>query len=388
MSRKYVIPVLIHVFVIACCQAQYTGNITTSTLETKFLEILKADIEQSKNKISGISMTVFAPDQDIYWSGAMGFDSTEKTNKLSEAQPFRIASITKTFTASAILRLYEQGKLKLDDPITRYISDQHQSILQQGGYDPSRITIKQCLQHTSGLFDYAMGGNNYIKTARKNPTKRWTRTEQIQFAMDHGKPIGQPGEKYAYSDTGYILLGEIIEKLTEEDLAQALRSLLKFESLGLSSTWLESLESRPEELATSVHRYMGKLDATTWDNSVDLYGGGGLSSTTKDLATFFHALFNNKLFDHPETLSVMLSPSEVQEKDPSNDDYRIGLQRMVSRKYKTEAFFHEGFWNTVTVHIPEHNWTIAINYTNEYSNYSLSEAVGVIKDFKESKKTN
>ncbi len=386
MNKKHIVTVILNLFILAYSQAQHIEN-TVATLETKFKEILKADIEQSKNKISGISMTVFAPDQKIYWSGAIGFDSTQKTNELSEEQPFRIASITKTFTASAILRLYEQGKLKLEDPITNFISDQHQSILLQGGYAPNKITIKHCLQHTSGLFDYAMGGNHYIKTARKNPFKRWTRTEQIQFAMDHGKPIGQPGEKYAYSDTGYILLGEIIEKLTEKDLAKALRSLLKFESLGLSSTWLESLEERPEGLSESVHRYMGKLDATKWDNSVDLYGGGGLSSTTKDLATFFDALFNNKIFDNSETLSVMLSPSEVQKKDDSDDDYRLGLQRIVSRKYNTEAFFHDGFWNTITVHIPEYNCSVAINYTNGYSNYSLSETVGVIKKLIASTKT-
>ncbi len=364
-------------------KAQNAAPTATEELSVKFNDILKSDISNSKYKISGISMSVIAPDINIKWSGAEGFDSTEKTNKLSENQPFRIASVTKTFVSAAILRLYEDGKLKLDDPISKYISAEHQTILKQGGYQPDHITIKHCLQHTSGLFDYAMGGNDYIKTARKNPNKKWTRTEQLQFAMDHGKPIGNPGEQYKYSDTGYIILGETIEKLTETGLAEGLRTLLNFSSLKLSSTWLEGLEPKPDGLLQPVHRYMENLDTTSWDSSVDLYGGGGLSSTTKDLTVFFHALFNHKVFKNKETLQIMLAPNKTAINNKNADDYRMGIQRMVSKKYNVEAFFHEGFWNTIAIHIPEYNCTVAINYTNQFSNHTLSETVGLIKQLRE-----
>jgi len=383
MNYRILIP-LLSLFLCIGCAKPITLVTNIEHPESSFEELLKKEIEHSKGAISGVSLTVFAPDQNIKWTGAEGYDSANKTKTLSIAQPFRIASITKTFVATAILRLYEEEKIALENPISDYISDEHQSILVAGGYVPSMINIRQCLQHTSGLFDYAMGSDSYIKVAKKNPKKRWTRTEQLQFAMDHGKPIGKPGEKYHYSDTGYIILGEIIEKTTGTSLAEGLRTLIGFDTLDLSSTWLESLEPRPKGLPTSVHRYMGTIDASHWDNSVDLYGGGGLSSTTGDLAIFFHSLFNHSIFKKPETLAIMLQPSEAGVKDQEN--YRMGINQLYSERYKIEGFFHDGFWNSVAVHIPEYNCTISINYTNGFSNNVLIGAIGIVKKIKESKK--
>ena len=139
--------------------------------EKSFQELLELEINHSKGRLSGVSMTVIAPDLDINWSGAYGYDSVEKQHSLSAQQPFRIASITKTFVSSAILRLHEDGKLNINDPISDYISEEHQSILKKGGYEPDQIKIQHCLRHTSGLFDYAQGNEDYIQEAGKNPKK-------------------------------------------------------------------------------------------------------------------------------------------------------------------------------------------------------------------------
>ena len=85
--------------------------------------------------------------------------------------------------------------------------------------------------------------------------------------MDHGKPHAAPGVEAHYSDTGYVLLGETIETLTGEGLAGGLRSLLKFDPLGMNATYLESLEERPQGLQPNVKRYLGTLDATSWKNA-------------------------------------------------------------------------------------------------------------------------
>ncbi|MGY8915670.1 MAG: serine hydrolase domain-containing protein, partial [Flavobacteriales bacterium] len=291
------------------------------------------------------------------------YDSKQKTHKLSAKQPFRIASVTKTFVAAAILRLQEEEKLSLEDSIAPYLSDEHLQLLTTDGYDPKAITIKHCLQHRSGLFDYAEGNEFYIDSIIKNPSKKWTRTEQLKFAMDAGDPLGNPGEVYGYSDTGYILLGEIIEKITGKSLAPALRQLLEYNALGLKSTWMEGLEDTPLGISQPVHRYIGEYDATTLDNSIDLYGGGGISSTTKDLAVFFDALFNGQIFKNPETLTIMLEDPGRLPNGAESEDYRMGLSK--EGVMGISGYMHRGFWGTVWIHMPKPNYTIVVNFTNE-----------------------
>lgn len=340
--------------------------------------ILQEEVSTLENGPIGVSLTVISPKLGIDFSGAAGYDSVTKERVLSDAQPFRIASLTKTFVATAIIRLREKGLLELDDPITNYISDTHKEIIRKGSYDPSSITIRQCLMHTSGLFDYAVGNSDYINEARQNPKKRWTRTEQLQWAMDHGKPMGKPGEEYHYSDTGYILLGEIIETLNNSGLAEGLRELLKFDDLGMKSTWLESLENRPAGLLPDVKRYMNTMDATNMDNSVDLYGGGGLYSTTRDLAVFLQAMFHGRIYEKENSLPVMLLQVDHESRTKSLPEYRLGIENITGSKTKTEGYLHSGFWGTFFIHFPAQNTSIAINSTKDEDSDTLQRVIDYV----------
>ena len=101
----------------------------------------------------GVAVAVRAP--GLAWSGAAGLADRSSRTPLTTAAPFRIASVTKTFTAAAILRLAENGKLTLDDPIGQHLSSYTVALLRHGGYDVSAIGVRNLLQHTSGLHDYA-----------------------------------------------------------------------------------------------------------------------------------------------------------------------------------------------------------------------------------------
>lgn len=368
------IRILVAAFILVSCKAQKVDN--SLAISTSFQSILDDAVADSKLNLAGVSMTVIAPDLEISWSGAAGFDSTKKDQELSADQPFRIASITKTFVAAATLRLHEMGKLSIEDPISKYIAVEHQKILEKDGYDPSAISIKQCLLHRSGLYDYAMGGEDFVQTVAQDPFKRWTRTEQVQFAMDHGEPLGKPGDVYSYSDTGYILVGEILEKVSQKTLAEALRSLLNFEALGMHSTWLESLEDKPAGLPDAVHRYFNGTDATGWDNSLDLYGGGGIASTTHDLGIFYSAIFNGQLFQNENTLALMLTDAgEVQERHGA-ESYRLGLWQIPA--LDSEGFMHNGFWGSAVAHVPKYNFTVSVNYTNDTNGAGLFKKTAAI----------
>jgi len=156
-----------------------------------------------------------------------------------------------------------------------------------------------------------------------------------------------------------------------------MRELLKFDDLGISSTWLESLEDRPQGLPTSVKRYLNEIDATFWDNSVDLYGGGGLQSTTRDLAVFLQAMFSGKIYDKQETLPVMLLKSEFTG-DPLTE-YRLGFEYIKGKQSKIEAYMHSGFWGTLFIHFPTYNCSIAINNTNDESNGALQKVIDYVQ---------
>ena len=242
------------VLLVGCSPAK--KSISDESSSVVLQRILDEECCSEKDDVIGISLSVVSDELEIDFTSSAGYDSVEKTNELNALQPFRIASLTKVFVATAILRLYEKGQLSLEDPISKFISKKHVEILREGGYDPDVITVRHCLNHSSGLYDYAEGGPEYIEEAVKDPNKRWTRTEQIAFAMKHGKPHAPPGEEEHYSDTGYVLLGEIIEKLTGSGLAEGLRRLLKFDELHMPATYLETLEKRPDGLMPNVKRYL------------------------------------------------------------------------------------------------------------------------------------
>lgn len=330
-------------------------------INNEFQILLNELTASNLNPTQGVSLSVYAPDFNISWSGVSGVSDVKEKTSLTIDQPFRVASITKTYVAASILILHENGTLTIDDPISKHISTAHLDILKKGGYQPDEITIRHCLNHTSGLFDYAVGSDNYINIAFKNPKKRWTRTEQLEGAMNWGKPVGQPGEKYHYSDTGYILIGEILEKYSNKNLGGTLRTLLKYNQNQFDDTWLESLDDTIASSLPQVRRYFQRRDYTDWDNSIDLYGGGGLVSTTNDLARFFFKLFNGEIFSQPNTLKLMLSKSGLDQTIDSN--YRLGLQAV--KIFGKEAFMHSGFWNSYAIYVPEYNASIALNFTRD-----------------------
>ncbi len=378
-------------FLICLCSCKHNVNtfVSEEEAEATLEKLLEEAIYDSFDQVPGISMTVIAPTANINWTGAKGFDSVKKEHELSADQPFRIASVTKSFVATAILRLHEMGQLNIDDPLEQYISAQHLQILSDGGYAPDSITIRQCLNHTNGLMDYAMGGSRaYIDMAKNDPKKRWTRTEQLQLAMQIGPRNGNPGERYAYNDTGYILLGEIIESKMDSTLGYGLRQLLNFDQLGMQSTWLESIDSARSDLPF-VHSYFSNLDALQWDPSVDLYGGGGLASTTQNLATFIHGLFNGKVYNQSNTLNLMLEapsyyPSYDIEEDRRYKDYRQGLWEI--EIYGMKAYQHNGLWGSQLIHVPDLNCSIAIHYTKAQRERLAKKTILLIKNLIDQKK--
>nr|WP_319397438.1 serine hydrolase domain-containing protein [uncultured Carboxylicivirga sp.] len=179
--------------------------------------------ELQKNNVHNAFLSIYSPTKEIDWSFAGGHFADGK--KVTASNPFFTASIGKTFTATAIAMLVEQQKLSFNDPISRYLPDSVMlNIHVLNGIDYSyQITIAHLLQHTSGLPDYfedstVDGSPNGLELLFSNPEKFWDATEIIEFAKTKMKPLFKPGTDYHYSDTEYVLLGLIIEKISHTAL--------------------------------------------------------------------------------------------------------------------------------------------------------------------------
>jgi D-alanyl-D-alanine carboxypeptidase len=208
-----------------------------------------------------------------------------------------------------------------------------------------------------------------------NPSRVWTRAEQIQFAVDTADPVGEPGGQYSYSDTGYSLLGELIEQQTGQSLGAAVRSLLDYERLGLTATYWEQFEDAPAG-TFMAHQYVGEVDITAMLHSTaDLYGAGGMVSTTHDLALFFRALVRGEVFERAETLEIMLTiPETNMGADDGVMDAAMGIYRLSGDGLT--CWTHSGSWGVIVLYCPELDIAIArsINQANQ-QNVSLLSVV-------------
>ena len=320
--------------------------------------------------VPSVLLHVESPSRCLSWSGAAGVFARGSTRKLSSSQTFRIASNTKTYTAAAVLRLMEKGKLRLDEPIARHLDQQFVQLLESGGYPADEITLLDLLTHTSGLFDHG-ATDGYFNAIMANPGRRWQRIEQLRFAVTEGHPYGSPGDVFHYSDTGYVLLGGVIARHTGKNLGLSLRELLAFDRLGLEETWMESMEPQPASASDRVHQYLGLTDTFSWDPSMDLYGGGGLVTSTGDLAAFVRALLEGRVLEKNSTLETMRTTQPVA----NSMNYRIGLDALdVDGRL---GLGHTGFWNTFAYHFPDIDLTVAgsINQVQGPRGSRLAEAV-------------
>lgn len=296
----------------------------------------------------GLLVHVVCPPAGLDSTFVLGTADRDGTEPLTAAHTFRMASNTKTYVAAAVLRLVEEGRLGLDDPLGRHLEPARAALLAGDGYDLDRITVAQVLGHTGGLFEHP-ADPRYEEAILADPRRVWTADEQVRMCVEWGDPVAAPGDTFSYSDTGYVLLGGIVEDLTGQALGPAVRGLLDLGRLGLDATWWEIMEPAPAGAGPRIHQYYGDHDATAWHPSLDLFGGGGLVSDARDLAWFMRRLLQGEVLHEPASLARMTGRGT-----PS---YRLGLIRAELGGHP--AWGHTGFWNTFAFHVPDLDLTVA-----------------------------
>ena len=253
------------------------------------------------------------------WSGAVGKSNLEQQSDLTVSDRFRAGSITKTFVATVVMKLQEQGRVNIEQTLRELLPEETGQI---PGAD--RIKLRHMLSHTSGLFDPANDDLQYKLDLINNPARRSAMTtRQLLEKYVYGRKLGfEPGEQFGYSNTNYWLLGMVIEKTTGQPLQAVLEELI-FKPLGLKNTYLDVRNDREVVRGyTDFYNNGNLMDVTALDRA-DSQGqaSGGLITTLKELYVFSEALFGGKIIGQASLKAMMTLPA-VQR---GTTEYGLGL---------------------------------------------------------------
>lgn len=336
-------------------------------LQTQFKKIVDSIYNQHPEAI-GILVHVEAPNQSISWSYAKGISEKLSTTPLTAQQPVLIASNTKPYVAAAILRLVEKKKFTLDQSIATLLSTQTTSQLKKSGYNLQLITPRHLLSHTSGIQDYV--DESYFQHINEHPQYQWTRNEQIERSLAIGKSQ-EVGTHFSYGDINYLLLTEIIEQQMQQPFYIAIRTLLKYQALGLNHTWFFQLEDYPVHTLPLAHQYAAKLQWNSYqlNSSWDLYGGGGIAATAKDAALFFQYLFEGKIIEDKSLLQKMYT----YVLPPDQSKYCLGIFNF---DLGFPAYYHGGWWGTDVIYSPTSNATVTVFTLQKEFQHTINPYIG------------
>jgi CubicO group peptidase (beta-lactamase class C family) len=266
-----------------------------------------------------------------------GFADVELNVQVSPNMKFRLGSITKQFTAALVLILQERGKLNVNDPIKKYMPDA------PAAWD--KITIFNLLTHTSGIPNFT-GFPDYPLL------EPFATTPEQLVARFRNKPLDfQPGEQWSYSNSGYVLLGYLIEKISGKSYSQFVDEEI-FKPLGMANSGYDSNSAIILNRASGYVPGSGGLVNAGYINMTVPFSAGGLYSTTEDLLRWEQRLFGGKL----------LSAASLTEMTTSfKNDYAFGLQ--VHTVDGHQVIDHgggiEGF-NTLLAYYPEDRLTVIV----------------------------
>ena len=329
-----------------------------SPTQAKAMQALLDDAVIDNAGFGGGVMRVLSPHGDVLWEGASGRAHLTDLRTMDRDATFDIASITKTFTAVIIMQLVEEHRLALEDSIAAHLpADLLRGLLVQHGDDKTAgITIRHLLQHTSGLADYwndppfvSDGTNAFLRAFLADPDRMWKPQEILDYARGL-QPIGAPGEVFHYCDTGYVLLGVLIEHITGVSLDNSFAARI-FAPLRMTSTYLPFAQPDVAHKPAS-DRFEGELALSPQRRQSADWASGGLVSTTQDLTRFVVGLWSGTLFQQAETLAQMQNFRPTTSPDVA---YGLGLFQINIGGQRGRLWGHDGHGNAFMYIWPEGN---------------------------------
>ncbi len=273
---------------------------------------------------------------NIIFNKSYGKANEETGEMLNENSQFELASVSKQFTATAIMILKERNQLSLDDPITNYFPEL---------VNYNKVTIKNLLNHTGGL-------PSFEEILQKKMDKTIIQTNKdVVKCLIYTKPLFKANSQFEYSNTGYVLLGQIVEKISGITLNEFLQQNI-FEKLGMNRTKIVQRRYKPETLINYAYGYVKDLETDKLvlpDNYKEtkhviyydgIYGESSLNSTTMDLYKWDRALYTEQRVSK-KNLEEMFKPTTLNNK--KRIEYGYGFSIDNNEIYRKRVF-HRGSW--------------------------------------------
>lgn len=314
-----------------------SGN--SKSLETEFDKLLSAEFKPGE---PGAAVLV-SKNGEVIYKKAFGMANLELNIPMQLDNVFWIASIGKQFTAVAILQLMEQGKLSLQDEITRFIPDYPT----QG----NKITIEHLLTHTSGIHNYA---------GIKDPEKKLSGDISLSQVIDFFKNLPMrfaPGTKWEYSNSGYLLLGYIIEKITGKSYPEYLEENI-FKPLGMSNSYFANNKRIIKKRVGAYSAGEMGFENSRYLNPTIIYSAGAIQSTIGDFFKWHQAVHTYKLVKK-ETIEKAFTRYKLT--DGKETDYGYGWK--LGFVYESPSVWHggsiEGFGN-IEIYLPKEDVFVII----------------------------
>jgi CubicO group peptidase (beta-lactamase class C family) len=289
---------------------------------------------KARENLPGVAVLV-ARDGHVLYQAGFGLADLEKKTPITPDTKFRIGSVTKQFTAAAIMKLAEEGKLAVNDPLAKYFSDIPNA---------QKITLRHLLTHTSGLGSYTdrptfFGG-----------VQKPIAPLDLVASMKNDPPEFEPGTNFKYCNSGYFLLGEIVAQVSGQSLADYLRTKF-FEPLEMKDTGIYVNATPPAGAAHGYAVEKGQANSPIdWDMSW-AGGAGAIYSTVGDLCRWTEALHGGRVVN-AQSLKAMTTPSPP----PGSEGLNYGFGLVISDVARLPAIWHNGGlqgWSSNLVWLPE-----------------------------------
>lgn len=269
----------------------------------------------------------------ILFEKVFGWENHEKRDSLTEVSSFQIASVSKQFTAAAVLLLVQQGKLSLDDSVRRFLPE----------LPYYNITIHHLLSHRAGLDKYTNICDNYYREKELDPPSAYSNDSVISlFGRLKVKSLRKPDEKYDYSNTGYVLLASVVEQVSGQPFPLFMKENF-FVPLGMKNTWVNGDGEEHPHRARGYYKSWNRWDDGFLDQ---VTGDKGVYSTAADMFIWDRALHNGRILS-PEMQKIAFTPYSAELKTKKTWNYGYGW-RTVDFTDGARAVFHNGWWHGYT----------------------------------------
>lgn len=329
--------------------ALMSAGVRAQTLTSRLNKLL--DDWKQKNAPGMAAMLV--RNGRVEYRRVFGFAGLEAHTPITPDTQFLLASITKQFTAMAIMILAERHQLQFDDSLAKFFPD-------FPAYART-ITIRNLLNHTAGLTQYddilaIKLDETYFRSSKSPPAAHeLTSAEVLQLLSRQEKPRFPPGEKFEYSDSAYVVLGQIVERLSGERYAEFLKETI-FDPLGMRDTLVvDERKQKVPRLALGYAKRDGKWQDITYSPENAVYGEDGIYSTINDLYKWDQALYTERLVTR-SMLEMAFTPGHTNDgKEISTDlltrPSSYGFGWLVSGLQGEKVVEHSGGWSGYATHI-------------------------------------